>query len=312
MGAHVPGRDERGRQRADHEDAAITHVRQRASSQPARIATAIHMIWKYLFMSNSTALTTTTFGTMNSATIQATRNQRQGRPRARNAATTARSDRDPEVGQVEEHDRGRPVIEARLAPAEHEPERPDLALEYDGAGDERRGQDDRRQEQERVAQDRPHPPGAGRQDVQRHDEVGRREGEELERREERGQDARRAAPRAAGDRGTPRRSSTTVTSPGSPSVVARCGRNPVPKIDAILKNGQPSAQVLSYESRLTRSSGPPSPASTSPTSRIQPSPPPNRRGSPRSWRGAVRRSAAWRDAQTTSARTAANSALVAK
>ena len=34
------------------------------------------MIWKYLFMSNSTALTTTTFGTMNRATIHATRNQR--------------------------------------------------------------------------------------------------------------------------------------------------------------------------------------------------------------------------------------------
>ena len=39
-----------------------------------------------------------------------------------------------------------------------------------------------------------------------------------------------------------------MTSPGRPSVVARCGRNPVPKIDAILKYGQPSAQVLSYES----------------------------------------------------------------
>ena len=44
-----------------------------------------------------------------------------------------------------------------------------------------------------------------------------------------------------------------MTSPGRPSVVARCGRNPVPKIDAILKYGQPSAQVLSYERRLTRS-----------------------------------------------------------
>ena len=70
-------------------------------------------------------------------------------------------------------------------------------------------------------------------------------------------------------------SSTTVTSPGSPSVVARCGRNPVPKIEAILKNGQPSAQVLSYDSRLTRSTTSPLPAMRSPTSRIQPSPPPN-------------------------------------
>ena len=40
-------------------------------------------------------------------------------------------------------------------------------------------------------------------------------------------------------------SRTTVTSPGSPRVVARWGRNPVPKIDAILKYGQPSTQVLS-------------------------------------------------------------------
>ena len=39
-----------------------------------------------------------------------------------------------------------------------------------------------------------------------------------------------------------------MTSPGRPSVVARWGRNPVPKIDAILKYGQPSAHVLSYES----------------------------------------------------------------
>ena len=168
----------------------IAHVRQRASSQPARIATAIHMIWKYLFMSNSTALTTTTFGTMNSATIQATRNQRQGLPAGQERGDDREQHRDAEVGQVEERDRGRPVVDPRLAPAEHELERPDVALACDGAGDERRGEDDRREEQERVAPDRPHPPGAGRQDVQRHDQVGRREREELERREERGQHAR--------------------------------------------------------------------------------------------------------------------------
>ena len=44
-----------------------------------------------------------------------------------------------------------------------------------------------------------------------------------------------------------------MTSPGSPSVVARCGRNPVPKIEAIWNYGQPSAQVLSYDSRVTSS-----------------------------------------------------------
>ena len=65
-----------------------------------------------------------------------------------------------------------------------------------------------------------------------------------------------------------------MTRPGRPRVVARCGRNPVPKIDAILKYGQPSTQVLSYEIRLTRSTTSPAPAIRSPTSRIQPSPPP--------------------------------------
>ena len=121
------------------------------------------------------------------------------------------------------------------------------------SSDERRGEDDRRQEQHGVAHDRPLAPGAGRQDVQADDQVGRREGEELERREERGQDAGQQDARADGDPGTRRRAGRPSTSPGSPSVVARWGRNPVPKIDAILKYGQPSAQVLSYESRLTRS-----------------------------------------------------------
>src|SRR6476620_11545679 len=69
--------------------AAISGRGQRRISHAARIATAIHMIWKYLFMSNSTALTTTTFGTTKSATIQATRNHRSGKARAVNAATTA-------------------------------------------------------------------------------------------------------------------------------------------------------------------------------------------------------------------------------
>src|SRR6187200_3154029 len=70
--------------------AAISGRGQRRFRHAARIATSIHMIWKYLFMSNSTALTTTTFGTTYSATIQATRNQRFGSARAVNAATIAR------------------------------------------------------------------------------------------------------------------------------------------------------------------------------------------------------------------------------
>ena len=97
--------------------AAIDRRGQLRMSQPARIATAIHMIWKYLFMSNSTALTTMTFGTMNSATIQATRNQRSGSPRAVNAGDDRQHERDAEVGQVEEGDRRRAVLEPRLAPA---------------------------------------------------------------------------------------------------------------------------------------------------------------------------------------------------
>ena len=55
-------------------------------------------------------------------------------------------------------------------------------------GDERRREDHRREEQDGVAEHGPLAPGAGRHDVQADDEIGRREGEELERREERGQD----------------------------------------------------------------------------------------------------------------------------
>ena len=142
--------------------AAISGFGQRRISQAARIATAIHMIWKYLFMSNSTALTTTTLGTTNSATIQATRNHRFGRARAVKRGHDREDERDPEVGQVEEDDRLRPVPEARLAPAGDELERPDLALEQDRRGDERGRQDDRRQEQHGIADDRPGAPRAGR------------------------------------------------------------------------------------------------------------------------------------------------------
>ncbi len=111
-------------------------------------------------------------------------------------------ERDPEVGQVEEGDGRRPVAEAPLAPAGDEPERPDLALEQDRRGDERGGQDDRRQEQHRIAGDRPGAPCTGRHDVQEDDEVGRREGEELERREERGQDPGQQDPERAAIRGS--------------------------------------------------------------------------------------------------------------
>jgi hypothetical protein len=71
--------------------AAMIGRGQRLTSQAARIATAIHMIWKYLFMSNTTALTTTTLGTTNRATSQATRNPRAGSRRTVRAARTART-----------------------------------------------------------------------------------------------------------------------------------------------------------------------------------------------------------------------------
>ena len=130
--AQVPDRDEPRRERADDEHAAHERPRrQRGSARPARIATAIHMIWKYLFMSNSTALTTTTFGTMNSATIQATRNQRARHPAGGERGDDRQHERDAQVGEVEERDRRRAVLEARLAPAQHEPERPDVALPDD-------------------------------------------------------------------------------------------------------------------------------------------------------------------------------------
>ena len=58
-------------------------------NQAARIATGIHMIWKYLFMSNATELTTTRLGTRNIATSQVTRNQRPGNRLAVRPATTA-------------------------------------------------------------------------------------------------------------------------------------------------------------------------------------------------------------------------------
>ena len=42
-----------------------------------------------------------------------------------------------------------------------------------------------------------------------------------------------------------RTSRSTERSPGSPNVVARCGKSPVPRIEAILKYGLPGSQVLS-------------------------------------------------------------------
>jgi hypothetical protein len=51
---------------------------QRWMSHAASSASATHMTWKYLFMSNSTALATTVFGTMNIATAQQMSQPRAG------------------------------------------------------------------------------------------------------------------------------------------------------------------------------------------------------------------------------------------
>ena len=181
--------------------AAISGLGQRRISHAARIATAIHMIWKYLFMSNSTALTTTTLGTMKSATIQATRNHRFGRAACREGGHDREDERDAEVGQVEEGDRLRPVTEARLAPAGDEPERTDLALgrTADAMNGAARMTGARNSTASRTTVRRA--PGTARHDVQEHDQVRRREREELERRKERGkdpgqQDPERPAPEA--------------------------------------------------------------------------------------------------------------------
>ena len=116
----VPDEDEPGEIAETASTPAMAIRGQCRMSHAARIATAIHMIWKYLFMSKSTALTRTTLGITNSATIQATRNRRDARPRAVAAATIASANGQAEVGGVEEQDAKRPLLEARLAPAGHE------------------------------------------------------------------------------------------------------------------------------------------------------------------------------------------------
>ena len=84
------------------------------------------------------------------------------------------------------------------------------------------------------------------------------------------------------------------------------------KIDAILKYGQPSAQVLSYDQWATRSRTSPLPAMTSPTSRIQPRPPVAQAMIAAIVATDRRAVSCIARAQTTSARTPANNALVRK
>ena len=123
-------------------------------------------------------------------TIQATRNHRLGRSRLTMAATIASANGHAEVGGVEEQDGERPVLESRLAPAQDELEAAGLALLEDRVRDERQGEHDRGEEEHGIAADRPRPPRPAGDHVQADDQVGGREGIELERREERGEETR--------------------------------------------------------------------------------------------------------------------------
>ena len=89
----------------------------RSISQAAAIAAAIHMIWKYLFMSNTTALTTTRLGTRKRASVQpgekpTTRRQTVAAP-GPYEGQDRQDDRDAEV--ISKRTR-RPVDSARFNP----------------------------------------------------------------------------------------------------------------------------------------------------------------------------------------------------
>ena len=188
--------------------AAIAGRGQRATSHAARIAAAIHIIWKYLFMSKSTSLTRTTFGTRKRATSQAARNPRCG-TRSRAAQEQQRGDREQdrqaEVGDVEEGDGRRPV--GRVVPRSS-PRRTGMRPPPPGGRGRqhvRQRHHDRGQEQHGVAEDRPRAPRARRER-----RTARRSGRPPG---TRGNGTARAAPRAsppaarprAGDPGTRRR-----------------------------------------------------------------------------------------------------------
>ena len=74
--------------------AATAQAGQRRISQAASTATAIHIAWKYLFMSKPMALTWTTLGTTNRATSQTARKPRCG-TRGRSSASSASTNGSP-------------------------------------------------------------------------------------------------------------------------------------------------------------------------------------------------------------------------
>ena len=95
--------------------------------------------------------------------------------------------RDSQVRDVEEGDGGGPVAERRLGPAGHEAEGAAAGLQQHRAHDERQAQDERGEERDGIRCPARLPPDPPRERVEQDDEIDRREKEEVERREERGQ-----------------------------------------------------------------------------------------------------------------------------
>ena len=88
---------------------AMAGFGQRRMAQPASIATAIHMIWKYLFMSKSTALTTDHVRDDEEREKPGDEEAPRWEVTGGHARDEAQHERDPEVCQVEERDRRWPV-----------------------------------------------------------------------------------------------------------------------------------------------------------------------------------------------------------
>ena len=90
-------------------------IGQRWMNHAARTATAIHIAWKYLFMSKSITLSWTTFGTRKRPMSHAPRNACRGTFGASERKQRQR-ERHAEVGEVEEDDRGDAVGVRRRLP----------------------------------------------------------------------------------------------------------------------------------------------------------------------------------------------------
>ena len=164
---------------------------QRRMSHAARIATAIHIIWKYLFMSNSTALTHDDVRDDEQRDEPRDEEPARRQPARRStAATSASANGMPEVRRVEEERRraGRRRTAASLQPATNR-NAPTWPCWKTASAMNGTARTSGAEEEHRVAASRRRAPGAGRHDVQADDQVGRRERVELEWRQERGEEA---------------------------------------------------------------------------------------------------------------------------